>query len=70
MSGMREGSGAKKRATKVSIKDYTVFSTRSKYTCPSCKTSCECGIDDNVTRFRCIYCKRELIINSRKKVEL
>lgn len=67
MSGYRPGSGAKKKAIRVNIKDVEVIGHQSEYVCPGCKTHCTSSISSNVTRFRCIFCERELIINSRKR---
>jgi predicted RNA-binding Zn-ribbon protein involved in translation (DUF1610 family) len=56
-----------KRAMKVTITEYPVESTISQYNCPACKCGIRCAIDNNVTRFKCIRCARELIISSRRK---
>jgi hypothetical protein len=57
----------KKRAINVDIEDKVVEAIRSSYVCPSCKTHCITNIEVNVVRFNCIYCDRELIINSRER---
>jgi predicted RNA-binding Zn-ribbon protein involved in translation (DUF1610 family) len=51
-----------KRPMRVRIKKRQLIKYVTEYTCPSCKTEIRHDIDDSVTRFKCIYCLRELIV--------
>jgi predicted RNA-binding Zn-ribbon protein involved in translation (DUF1610 family) len=55
-----------KRPIKVDIIEETRTYIVTKYICPSCGTHCQFNIADNVTRFRCIRCERELIVNNKE----
>jgi len=54
-----------KRAIRVNIKDKKVYSIKSEYQCPACKTFVEINIPIETVRMRCVYCERELIIDKR-----
>jgi predicted RNA-binding Zn-ribbon protein involved in translation (DUF1610 family) len=52
-----------KRPMSVRIKKRAVTKYTTEYDCPSCKTNITGHeIDDSVTRFKCGYCLRELIV--------
>lgn len=57
-----------KRAIRVNMLFREVKSLIKEYTCPSCKTNIiGAGISIHVTRFKCLHCNRELIVNSWHK---
>ncbi len=52
-----------KRAMRVNIIFREVKTYINEYTCPSCKTKITTHVGKETTRFKCIHCDRELIVN-------
>jgi hypothetical protein len=56
-----------KQPKKIIINWYPITVHRTWYICPFCHTQVFEEIDKNVVRFKCYYCKNELIINGYKE---
>ena len=59
-----------KRARRADIKYEEVVSTISSYSCPHCNVGHKgASINKYITRFSCISCGNEIIVNERKTIK-